>query len=138
MNRRIRSRTYGGVRGREPIGSLLLDTRVCGCAPTDGEGPVNAARIEASSPGRLRTRKILCRDVLFPLMMASILTSSQCCPNFSANSREVQPRGLRNSSHKTVPGCVGLRLLGSIYLKSFLTLLFQGRHSNRRRAATLG
>jgi len=25
MNRRIRSRTYGGVRGREPKGSLLLD-----------------------------------------------------------------------------------------------------------------
>ena len=25
MNRRIRSRTYGGVRGREPSGSLLLD-----------------------------------------------------------------------------------------------------------------
>ena len=25
MNRRIRSRTYGGVRGREPKGSLLRD-----------------------------------------------------------------------------------------------------------------
>ncbi len=29
-NRRIRNRTYGGVRGREPRGSLLLDPRVFG------------------------------------------------------------------------------------------------------------
>ena len=95
MNRRIRFRTYGGVRGRELEGSLLLDLR-------------------SFNPEGFDAVKIINRDLIdYNISFENLSPAAQCLQEASGKKerRVAMWRGIPRKCRATVVGLPIYRLM---------------------------